>query len=281
MALRLEASSAHLQIDNVYVVDNRARLALEVASPFATLAERLYAQMVAAGIWVDADTKNRIVAESATIIDATTWALTKMASDGVAPADAMQFILTKGVTEVVALAESLSITTLKGLTDPAYTLDTATLLLTKPINDAVSMLTDSHYYALVKSVEEQIALSDVIDVAHNVVRKFTDNALLADTFAHSVQFQRQFTDFVSIDDFSNVDRNFTANKHNIAAVSDHLALTVGLAPTDTVQLTDVARFIVNQALTDSLNMADVVDVTIIYGAVPILGNVYLNQSTFG
>ena len=123
MALRLSASSAQLQIANIYVVDNRARLALEVASPFTTLAERIYAQMVAAGIFLEPDPKNQFFTDVAAIVDNTSLTLSKIAADEVAATDLVSLAYATQADDLIALVDTIVINIKPQVTDTVSVAD--------------------------------------------------------------------------------------------------------------------------------------------------------------
>ena len=188
MALRLEASSAHLQIDNIYIVDNRARLALEVAIPFATLAKRLFAQMVAAGIWVDADTKNRILNDLVVFGDVASLTTLKTLSDGFSAVDVTSLVVNKPVAaESISTSDNITkqVTFIRQFTDAmavddvmelaqnwtrtnnnvSFVSDVSAFLLTRPVTDTVGV-SEVHTLHLDQVQTDAVNTADVATVTH-------------------------------------------------------------------------------------------------------------------
>tara|TARA_B110000902_G_scaffold237214_1_gene284043 strand:- start:634 stop:1044 length:411 start_codon:yes stop_codon:yes gene_type:complete len=89
------------------------------------LAQRVYTQLVAAGIYLDAESKNRFFADAATIVDNTSFALTKVAADNVSAIDALSLIFTKEVADVVSVADAIVINVQfqRGMTDTVSVTD--------------------------------------------------------------------------------------------------------------------------------------------------------------
>jgi hypothetical protein len=170
----------------------------------AELAERVYTQMVAAGIYLDAESKNRFFADAAVIVDNTTLLLNKIASENVSVAEQLMWSLSSVLSDNLDLAE------------------TTLLSFSKSATDLVNF-TDSQVLAFNKSATDSVTTADVMNMVYT---KEVDEVIsLADTILINTQFHRQ--------------------------------------------------------ITDTLSMSESVDISLIYGAIPILGRVYLNQSLFG
>ena len=111
MALKLEATTAKVEL----VATTRQ----------VEIADRIYTQLVAAGIYVDAESKNRFFADAATIVDNTSIALSKVAADNVSAIDALSLIFTKEVADVVSVADAIvnNVQFQRGMTDTVSVTD--------------------------------------------------------------------------------------------------------------------------------------------------------------
>ena len=111
MALKLEATTAKVEL----VATTRQ----------VEIADRIYTQLVAAGIYVDAESKNRFFADAATIVDNTSIALSKVAADNVSAIDTLSLIFTKEVSDVVSVADAIVINVQfqRGMTDTVSVTD--------------------------------------------------------------------------------------------------------------------------------------------------------------
>lgn len=111
MALKLEATTAKVEL----VATTRQ----------VEIADRIYTQLVAAGIYMDAESKNRFFADAATIVDNTSFALSKVAADNVSAIDALSLIFTKEVADVVSVADAIVINVQyqRGMTDTVSVTD--------------------------------------------------------------------------------------------------------------------------------------------------------------
>ena len=184
--------------------DTTAKVELVATTRQVELAQRVYTQMVAAGIYMDAESKNRFFADAAAIVDNTTLLLNKIASENVSVAEQLMWSLSS------VLSDSLDLT------------ETTLLSFSKPVID-VANVTDSQVLAFNKPATDSVTTADVMNMVYT---KEVDEVIsLADTILINTQFHRQITDTVS--------------------------------------------------------MSESVDISLIYGAIPILGRVYLNQSLFG
>ena len=111
MALKLEATTAKVELVATTRQDE--------------ITDRIYTQLVAAGIYVDAESKNRFFADAATIVDNTSIALSKVAADNVSAIDALSLIFTKEVADVVSVADAIVINVQfqRGMTDTVSVTD--------------------------------------------------------------------------------------------------------------------------------------------------------------
>jgi hypothetical protein len=105
--------------------DTTAKVELVATTRQVEIADRIYTQLVAAGIYVDAESKNRFFADAATIVDNTSIALSKVAADNVSAIDALSLIFTKEVADVVSVADAIVINVQfqRGMTDTVSVTD--------------------------------------------------------------------------------------------------------------------------------------------------------------
>jgi hypothetical protein len=105
--------------------DTTAKVELVATTRQVEIADRIYTQLVAAGIYMDAESKNRFFADAATIVDNTSIALSKVAADNVSAIDALSLIFTKEVADVVSVADAIVINVQyqRGMTDTVSVTD--------------------------------------------------------------------------------------------------------------------------------------------------------------
>ena len=105
--------------------DTTAKVELVATTRQVEIADRIYTQLVAAGIYMDAESKTRFFADAATIVDNTSIALSKVAADNVSAIDALSLIFTKEVADVVSVADAIVINVQyqRGMTDTVSVTD--------------------------------------------------------------------------------------------------------------------------------------------------------------
>jgi hypothetical protein len=105
--------------------DTTAKVELVATTRQVEIADRIYTQLVAAGIYMEAESKNRFFADAATIVDNTSIALSKVAADNVSAIDALSLIFTKEVADVVSVADAIVINVQyqRGMTDTVSVTD--------------------------------------------------------------------------------------------------------------------------------------------------------------
>jgi len=172
----------------------------------AELAERTHARMVAAGIFMDAESSNRVLNHAAAIIDAA--------------------VLNMGKT----LTEAV------------------------PIIDAVAL-----------------AVSTVA----------TDAATTSDNADVTVQFVRNFTDAMTVDDVISVAQIYSQTNNNVTFIGDVSDLAFTHPVSEAVALSDVYNFDIAQVKTDAANASDVTFINHYLGEGQIFNRPLFNQSTFG
>ena len=92
-------------------------LHLEPHVVLSQIAEAVYQKMEAAGIWTDADSKNRILADTVASLELVSIGLTKALGDSGVAEDALSYLVTKGLFDTVAQAEAFQFELSQTLTD--------------------------------------------------------------------------------------------------------------------------------------------------------------------
>ena len=93
------------------------RVALSKNTVHLALAEAVYQKMAAAGIWTDADSKNRILADTLAALELVSIGLTKVIADANTVEDTLVHRVTKGLFDTVAQAETFKFELTQVLTD--------------------------------------------------------------------------------------------------------------------------------------------------------------------
>jgi hypothetical protein len=137
--------------------------------------------------------------------------------------------------------------------------------------------------------------------SHFTKGTIVESVSVADTFARVVAYNRDFTDAFTLDDLSQIDKDFYGNKGNIFAFTDIIGLTNNKNLTDSYSFSDVIEiamaysriftdpFTFNdessyqlgksiQGVSESVSMSDLITTAIISGAV-LNGGIPLNRIT--
>ena len=139
--------------------------------------------------------------------------------------------------------------------------------------------TDFASFVLGAAVNETVSISDT--TAYTSIKHLNDAVALVESIARTVTFQRAFTDVVSIDDISNVDKNWDATKQNIAFTSDSSLFTLGQNHTDSALIDDAYAYAASKVLTDSVGPIDAISIQLNSGYTPVFNGFTFNSNTFG
>ena len=167
----------------------------------------------------------------------------------------------------MALRASISLTNLQASTTAArvtaqttYQLGTAAGIWTDPdsknkmIRDEY-LLSEVHFTLLEKNVSDSYTVND--SEQKHVGKGFTlDSVSFTETFINQIAYHRRFNDAFTLDDLSQIDKDFYGNKGNIFAFTDILGLTYEKNLTDNYTVGDFVAAAVNKAAQDSFSFTD-------------------------
>ena len=224
MALRLGITVQHAQI------------ALSVAK--VEVAERVYAHMVAAEIWTIAESKNRILTDLVSTLETVSASLGKSLTDQTGVEDLVALLVSTLVSDAATLADSPVLSVVLGPTDTASLIEVMAFEIHTALADSIAVQ-ESHAIAVVKGT-------------------FTDTAVSFDDFALTAQFQRIFLDTLSLDDISNVDKNWDATKQNVALTGDAHYWATSKVISDAASVGDLATIAAQKLLSESATVSDAI-----------------------
>jgi len=169
----------------------------------------------------------------------------------------------------MALRASISLTNLQASTTAArvtaqttYQLGTATGIWTDPdsknriLRDEY-LLSEVHFTLLEKNVSDSYTFSD--SEQKHVGKGFTtDSVSFTETFINQIAYHRKFNDAFTLDDLSQIDKDFYGNKGNIFAFTDILGLTYEKNLTDSYTIGDVVELVMTwvRSFTDITTLSD-------------------------
>ena len=187
-------------------------LHLEPHVVLSQIAEAVYQKMEAAGIWTDADSKNRILADTVASLELVSIGLTKALGDSGVAEDALSYLVTKGLFDTVAQAEAFQFELSQTLTDHTTAHEEFQLDLT-------------HYES--DTATTQDSATRVIHVGK------TDSGVSSDLVYTQASFNRFFSDAVSLTETIRVDE------------PQYFGESLGLQDSATIIHTRVATAILN------------------------------------
>ncbi len=228
-----------------------------------------------------------VSADSLPIADSTSLSILPFHSDSLAFSDAETFSFSKGVSDTVAFSESLTTLTtfqrafeeifglsdqlvlFKGsiLSDSIGSIDAQSFEVTKPALDNFSA-TESATKALDKDFIEDVLLDDTnlfITVAGfdfevaasgslSIDTSFSD--LVASQEIAALALQKPLFDAFTLDDFSQVDKDFFGGKSNIYTMSDSLLFGFSMTQDESIIFTDAAAKSLATTASDSFAISD-------------------------
>jgi len=244
-------------------------IGIEVAQQYAQLqqtvakieaAERIYARMEAVGIFTDAATKNRILYELSSVVDAAYIHAQKAFGETTSNSDTLDLFIEKHFDEIIGFVETRAFD-----------------------------ITTSHSDAAVVSDLKQLALThseqDTYDVSETnswlMDKGQSDAASATDTFARYVTFDRQFADAVAIDDVMNIDKLWDSTKGNVTFINDLSTFLLTRPVANTVPAIDSYDLYVAQLKNDAITATDASTVIHYLGAGQLFNRPLFNQTTFG
>ena len=153
-----------------------------------------------------------------------------------------------------------SVSSARTTTSVTYELSHATGIRTDPdsknrmIRDEY-LLSEVHFTLLEKNVSDSYTFSD--SEQKHVGKGFTtDSVSFTETFVNQIAYHRKFNDAFTLDDLSQIDKDFYGNKGNIFAFTDILGLTYEKNLTDNYTVGDFVAAAVNKVAQDSFSFTD-------------------------
>lgn len=244
-------------------------ISIEVAQQYAQLqqtvakieaAERIYARMEAAGIRIDADTKNRILYNLANVVDSAYIYAQKAFSDTTSNSDALDLLVEKHFDEIIGFIETREFDITTSRSDSAVVSDLKQLALTHPEQDTYSV-SETNSWLMDKGQ--------------------SDAASAVDAFARQVTFERLFSDVVAVDDVMNIDKLWDSTKGNVTFINDLSTFLLTRPVANTVPAIDSYDLYVAQLKNDAITATDASTVIHYLGAGQLFNRPLFNQTTFG
>lgn len=135
-------------------------------------------------------------------------------------------------------------------------------------------LSEVKFLSLAKNLTDTTTLTDENDLSFN--KNSSETLALVESFARVVSYNREFSDIFTLDDISNIDKDFFGNKGNVTFITDIIGLdyskieeeTVTVSDvvevlltflrnfTETTTLTDTSVYNLEKVLTDSISLDD-------------------------
>tara|TARA_R110002074_G_scaffold32949_1_gene91855 strand:+ start:3163 stop:4023 length:861 start_codon:yes stop_codon:yes gene_type:complete len=276
------------------------RVALSKNTVHLALAEAVYQKMAAAGIWTDADSKNRILADTLAALELVSIGLTKVIADANTVEDTLVHRVTKGLFDTVAQAETFKFELAQTVTEQATAHEEFQFDLNHYESDTVATQ-DMPRLSVEKWFADSVSTEDTTVVAKIFFLDFIETLLADDASGFSMLLNRgRDEDATNTADLSNwsigkfasdvitevrdssIFELSSAKTDN--AVSNDLAYTQAAFSrffSDTVSLTETVRVDEPQYFGESLGLQDSATIVHIRVATAILNNMQLNQGTLG
>ena len=115
-------------------------------------------------------------------------------------------------------------------------------------------LSDVRFNLVEKNVADNFSFSDVKSTSF--VAGKTDSISFTESFLNVIHYNRHFTDAFTLDDLSQIDKDFYGNKGNIFAFTDVVGLTHSKKLTDTYTVGDVSTLLLSKVASDSFTFTD-------------------------
>jgi hypothetical protein len=219
-----------------------------------------YQELVAAGIRLDPDTKNRY-----------------FRNEPVSFTDITSLVVQKGVLDTPVVIDSIdSIGVTKALDDSFGFVD-----LIEIVRHLVRGHTDNFAFTDALAAETGLTKNDAVTVSEILAKDFgtglsdssvisdvpvlgfggnhSDAATLADVFARAATFSRTFTDTITLDDFTDVDaitKDTTAAKTNVIGFQDIHSFGTSKPVTETTTVSELAALGFEKPATDSVGVSE-------------------------
>jgi hypothetical protein len=180
---------------------------------------------------------------------------------------------------IFAFTDIIGLTHEKNLTDNYTVGDVVENLVAKVFNDNytfgdthdtevlkgladATVLADIRVTSLEKALVDSLSIPDEYTAAFSLPKEETLS--LAENFARVVAYSRSFTDAFTLDDLSQIDKDFYGNKGNIFAFTDIIGLTHSKKLTDSYTVGDVFVKAVDfyRNFADSLSFSEATDLDV-------------------
>ena len=214
--------------------------------------------------------------------DLSLFGLSKAELDEIALSDLAHVASQKTLADVATLSETFHLAQdfIRSFADTVNIFDSTDVVNGRALDESDSAATtDFASFVLGAAVNETASISDT--TAYTSIKHLNDAVALVESIARTVTFQRAFTDVVSIDDISNVDKNWDATKQNIAFTSDSSLFTLGQNHTDSALIGDAYAYAASKVLTDSVGPIDAISIQLNSGYTPVFNGFTFNSNTFG
>ena len=322
MAIRLEAFFPVVQLSDIYVANTQSALnvRLEVIVPtvqftdvtlverasiplvtapligvgiqyqYMEMAKAVFQKMVAAGIWVDADTDNRILTDISTVIESLSAELDKPLTDtalineiaaiavsrpasdstGVSDsstlwaelgpidevtfAEALTFVIQSVLNDVAVIAEQHAIYMVRDpFTDSTGVQDLPRLHTTRPVEDVVNTI-DGSSWSIDKGQPESVTLTEQRTFAST--KPVTEFVALVEGIAGTIS--KPVTELSTISDALVVAQHFRRMYADSVALVDGVLVINGLAvqPSDAPITSDTAQWALGRLVTDTASVLE-------------------------
>ena len=300
MALRMEPHFPRVVLSEIIVLDRVQIPVLDTLGPHAglyyqrmTLALVVYQKMVAAGIWTDADTKNRIIADTITALELVSVGLTKALGDSgvaedtlihrvtkglfdtVAQADAFKFELGQSFTEHTTAHEEFQFDLTHSESDTAATQDMPRLSVEKWFTDSVStedttvvaksffldfietLLTDDESgFRMLMNREPDEDATSTADLSNWSIGKFAHDVITEVRDAYAIDVLKAVAE--SVTPTEQFIKNITRSVADTFEYQDSSSFVLSSAKSDRVTVPDSSVFELSSAKTDNAVSSDVI-----------------------
>ena len=163
--------------------------------------------------------------DSAIVVDSSSVSLNKSKTDSFGVSDDSYVSSGVNPSDSISFSDSYSRTLSKALTDP-------------------TVVDDVRFNLIEKNLSETVTLDEVVGWSY--AKNAPETLALVESFAKVVTFNRAFTDAFTLDDLSQIDKDFYGNKGNVAFMLDIIGLDQ------------------NKVLTDSYTVGDVIEVAMLW-----------------
>ena len=214
--------------------------------------------------------------------DLSLFGLSKVELDEIALSDSTLIAAQKVIADTATLSETFHLAQdfIRSFADTVNISDSTDVSHGRTLDESDNAATtDFSSFALGSVFNEVTTASDT--AAYTYTKPLNDVFTVAESVVNTVSFQRSFSDTISIEDISNVDKNWDATKQNVAITSDSSLFTLGKTHTDSVLIGDAHVYAVSKGLTDSVGSVDTISIQLNSGYTPVFNGFTFNSNTFG